>query len=216
MKLSDDGVGPRRQDQAFPAFLAGEDVYRFLRSGHILSAILREILREISRRELHPHSLTWSQLCFLKLIALNSDLQMGEVARGIGVTPAACSKNVDKLVRLGLVFRAAAPRDRRATLLSASPEGVDLVCTYEGLKATVVAPIIDELGSEKIDTLCALLDEVSVGLLELGEFGQGPCMRCAGYSDPACSIRQAAGECALQMGHESEPEATESEAPKWD
>lgn len=213
MEFEDDVVGSRRRGGNLPAFVAGEDVYRFLRSGHILSAILREILHEISRRELHPHSLTWSQLCFLKLIALNSELQVGEVARGIGVTPAACSKNVDKLVRLGLVSRCAAPNDRRATLLSASPEGIELVRTFESLKASVVAPIIEELGAAKIDTLCTLLDEVCVSLLELGEFGEGPCMRCAGYSDSACSIREVAGECALRMGHGPDPDEIDSESP---
>lgn len=213
MSLGDDAVGSGRRGGDSPAFKASEDVYRFLRSGHILSAILREILQEISRRELHPNALTWAQLCFLKLIALNSDLRVSEVARCIGVTPAACSKNVDKLVRLGLVERCEAPTDRRATLLSARPEGVGLVCTYEGLKASVVAPVIEELGADKLDVLCELLDEVSVGLLELGELGKGPCMRCAGYSDSACSISELAGECALRIGRSQGPPDMDCESP---
>ena len=59
-------------------------------------------------------------------------------------------------------------------------------------------------GTEKIGDLCALLDEVCSGLLEFGDFWSGPCMRCAGYADPECSIRGLAGECALFMGHEED------------
>lgn len=205
MTRGNDAVGAGRRGGPTPALKASEDVYRFLRSGHILSAILRDILREISLRELHPNELTWPQLCFLKLIALNGDLQVGEVARCIGVTPAACSKNVDKLVKLGLVERCPAPDDRRATLLSASPQGVGLVCTYESLKAAVVAPVVESLGSRKINTLCSLLDEVSVGLLECGELDGGPCMRCAGYSDDDCSISEVVVECALRLGRGPDP-----------
>ena len=96
----------------------GKRFHRFLRTGHILSSILREILEEKFLHEVSPHTLNRAQFCLLKLIALNVDLQVGEVARWLGVSAAASSKNVDKLERLGLVARAATPTDRRATVLS--------------------------------------------------------------------------------------------------
>ena len=62
--------------------------------------------------EVSPHPLTRAQFCFLKLIALNPDLQVGEVARFLGVSSAAGSKNVDKLERYGLVNRGGSPGER--------------------------------------------------------------------------------------------------------
>ena len=70
--------------------------YRFLRYGHVLSSLLREFLEEDFLRKVCPHRLTRSQFCFLKLIATNSAIQVGELARSLGVSAAASSKNVDK------------------------------------------------------------------------------------------------------------------------
>ena len=122
------------QDEAGPN---GRDGFlRFLRYSHILSSVLREFLEEKFLNEIEPKTLTRSQFCFLKLIALNTDLQVGEAARCIGVSPAACSKSIDKLEQLGLVSRETSPDDRRATLLSASNRGMNLVREFEQKKET--------------------------------------------------------------------------------
>jgi len=176
----------------------GEGFYRFLRYGHILSSLLREFLESSFLEECCPHKLTRSQFCFLKLIAGNSELQVGELARCLGVSPAASSKNLDRLEELGLVARETSPEDRRATLLSASPEGRDMVREFERLKVSRLAPVIDELGEERTEELCDLLQEVCLGLLERTNVADGPCMRCAGYFRPNCSVEELHGECALK------------------
>ncbi|MCW8984112.1 MAG: MarR family transcriptional regulator, partial [Thermoanaerobaculales bacterium] len=84
-----------------------DEFYRFLRSGHVLRSLLREFLEEGFLRQVCRHRLTRSQFCFLKLITANSELHVGELARCLGVSPAASSKNLDKLERLGLVYREA-------------------------------------------------------------------------------------------------------------
>ncbi len=111
------------------------EFYRFLRSGHVLRSILREFLEEGFLNRVCRHRLTRSQFCFLKLITANTDLQVGELARCLGVSPAASSKNLDRLERLGLVYREASDQDRRAILLKATVEGEELVHEYERLKA---------------------------------------------------------------------------------
>mgnify|MGYP000647510216 CR=1 FL=1 len=67
---------------------------RFLRCGHILGSLLREILEESYLSQRCSHSLTRTQFCLLKLITLNADLHPSQVARYLGVTPAAITKNV--------------------------------------------------------------------------------------------------------------------------
>jgi DNA-binding MarR family transcriptional regulator len=182
---------------------APEGFFRFLRYGHILSSVLRENLEDKFLRQLTSHSLTRAQFCYLKLIVLNADLQVGEAARCIGVSAAACSKNIDKLERLGLVVRGSSPDDRRATLLTASEEGAALVDEYERMKARWVGPVIDELGDERAEQLCDLLEEVCSGLLERESGNRpGPCLRCAGYYHADCSVGRIEGECALQLGRE--------------
>lgn len=186
------------RDQFASEVAPGDQFYRFLRYGHVLRSLLREFLEEDFLRQVCPHHLTRSQFCFLKLIAANSDLQVGELARAIGVSAAATSKSLDKLERLGLVTRGTSSTDRRAILLSASDAGRTLVADYERLKAAQLAPVIEALGHDKTEQLCDLLEEVCVGILSQVENPRETCLRCAGYYRPGCSFEQLHGECALK------------------
>jgi DNA-binding MarR family transcriptional regulator len=176
----------------------GTRFYRFLRYSHILSYTLREILEDKVLRQSGPHPLTRAQFCFLKLIAHNADLQIGEVAHCLGVSPAASSKNVDKLESLGLVERTDSVEDRRARLLVATEKGRHLLQEYESLKASYIAPVIDRLGEEEIDHLCCLLERVCTGLVEEEQPVSGRCLRCSGYYEKNCAIGLIQGGCALE------------------
>ena len=188
-----DPAGPH-VDSPFP----GDGFYRFLRYGHILSSLLREFLEASFLDQFCHPRLTRSQFCFLKLIAGNADLQVGEIARCRGVSPAAASKNLDRLEELGLVTRETSAEDRRATLLSASPKGRSLVADFERLKAAQLAPVIEELGEERARELCDLLQSVCLRLLEQQTVPDAPCMRCAGYYREDCAVEELQGECALK------------------
>jgi DNA-binding MarR family transcriptional regulator len=176
----------------------GAGFYRFLRYGHILSSLLREFLESSFLEQLSPYSLSRSQFCFLKLIAGNSELQVCELARCLGVSPAASSKNLDRLEEFGLVVRETSTEDRRATLLSVSPEGRRLVDDFERLKASHLAPVIAELGEERTEVVCDLLREVCLGMLQRTTVAEVPCLRCAGYYRPDCVVERLHGECALK------------------
>lgn len=176
----------------------GNRFYRFLRFSHILSSTLREILEQKYLSEVSTQKLTPTQFGFLKLIALNPDLQVGEVAKFLGVSSAAGTKTIDKLEGYGLVARGGSPGDRRATLLSASNKGRRLVKEYEQLKAARMAPVVGEIGDDKIDQLCDLLEQVCISLLEQEKPLEGSCLRCAGYYQADCSLEPIQGGCALR------------------
>ena len=195
---------PGRPEDAEPP---SDDFYRFLRDGHVLRSLLREFLEENFLLQVCQHRLTRSQFCLLKLITANADLKVGELARCIGVSPAASSKSLDKLERLGLVFREPSDQDRRVTLLRASVEGKALVRDYERLKAARLAPVIESLGQEKTDQLCGLLEEVCREILARAENPRKTCLRCAGYYHPACSFERLQGACALRPRRTDEMEA---------
>ncbi|MEJ2582431.1 MAG: MarR family transcriptional regulator [Acidobacteriota bacterium] len=164
--------------------------YRFLRSGHVLRSLLREFLEEGFLHKVPPHRLTRSQFCFLKLIAAKSDLQVGELARALGVSPAASSKNLDRLEQLGLVYRETSEHDRRVITL----------------KAAHLFPVIEALGEEKTNQLCDLLEEVCGAVLERAEHPRETCLRCAGYYLPNCSFEKYQGECAMRPRKKDGPE----------
>ena len=201
--------GGRLGDEETP----GDDFYRFLRSGHVLRSLLREFLEEDFLQRVCRHRLTRSQFCFLKLITANADLQVGELARCLGVSAAASSKSLDKLEDLGLVNRETSGQDRRAILLKASAEGEELVRAYERLKAAQLEPVIDSLGAEKTAQLCELLEEVCGAILERSANPRENCLRCAGYYRPDCLYEKLQGQCALRPRERGEqPISDEMEA----
>jgi DNA-binding MarR family transcriptional regulator len=180
-------------------------LHRLLRCGHILGSLLREILEESYLSERCSHPLTRTQFCLLKLITVNADIHPSEVAKYLGVTPAAITKNVDKLEHFGLVNRDPCAEDRRATLLSASDEGVRVVGEYEDLKAARISPVVKELEPSELDELCDLLEALCVDLVRHGQPDQESCMRCAGYYSDDCLVGLEQGGCALRPDHQIHP-----------
>lgn len=193
------GVEPPTQD-------ADNGLTRFLRCGHILGSLLREILDESYLGERCERSLTRTQFCLVKLSTVNAELHLSEVARYLGVTPAAMTKNVDKLERLGLVSRSASEVDRRSILLTASPAGIEMVRDYEAFKESRIEPVIASLDEDELDELCDLLEGLCVDLVRHGHPATGRCMRCAGYYSPDCLVGLELGDCALRP--RSEPAQT--------
>jgi DNA-binding MarR family transcriptional regulator len=198
--MSSRGDGTAAPPATLDRVLAEADasLYRFLRCGHILGSLLREILEESYLSQRCSHPLTRTQFCLLKLISVNADVQPSEVARYLGVTPAAVTKNVDKLEGLGLVNRDPCAEDRRATLLSASEEGARVVGEYEDLKAARISPVVKELEPAELDELCELLEGLCVDLVRHGRLDLDSCMRCAGYYSEDCLVGLEQGGCALQ------------------
>jgi DNA-binding MarR family transcriptional regulator len=188
-------------------------VYRLLRHSHIFAASVREVLELKLLREVTALPLTLSQFHVLKLMSLNGRHQIGEVADFLGVSPPAATKNIDKLERLGLVVRSPSAGDRRATLLSVSPKGRQIVQLYEDRKAARVSPVLGSFRPEEIAQLSVLLERFALALLTLAPSGQGFCLRCAAYLDPGCPVAQVRGGCPYQETRQW-PMATEEASPQ--
>ena len=113
------------------------------------SAVVQEILELKLLREVSPDPLSLSQFHLLKLISLNGQHQVGQVADFLGVSAPAASKNIDKLERLGLVAREQCKGDRRAILLASSRRGRQLVEAVRGAEGRQrLMPVLDSFSTE--------------------------------------------------------------------
>jgi DNA-binding MarR family transcriptional regulator len=185
---------------------------RLLRYSHIFSSAVREILEAKLLAEVSTHSLTLPQFHLLKLISINGQHQVGEVAEFLGVSSPAASKNIDKLERLGLLTRTPSKGDRRATLLSANPKGRELVRRYEVMKAERLAPILERFKPAEIDQLSHLLERFSVLLFDHEKSGDGFCLRCAAYVEEHCPVGHVVGNCPYErIRSRNRPEDEERE-----
>lgn len=191
----------------------GESFFALLRYSHIFASIVREILELKLLREVTPLTLTLSQFHLLKLISHNGQHHVGEVAEFLGVSPPAATKNVDKLERFDLVRRTPSRGDRRATLLSVSPKGRELVRAYEELKGARLGPVLERFRSDELEQLAGLLERFSVALLEQELEEDGICLRCAAYIDTSCPVGRVRGGCPYQKVRASRLEAGAPDTP---
>jgi DNA-binding MarR family transcriptional regulator len=183
----------RGEDQA-----DSQDLFNLLRYAHIFSAVVQEILELKLLREVSPDPLSLSQFHLLKLIALNGQHQVGQVADFLGVSAPAASKNIDKLERLGLVAREQSQGDRRATLLASSRKGRTLVRRYEELKVERLMPILEAFSTQDLRRLTQLLERFSVALIDAEETGEDLCFRCSAYFDDNCPVTHFRDDCPYQ------------------
>lgn len=179
-----------------------QDLGNLLRYAHIFSAVVQEILELKLLREVSPDPLSLSQFHLLKLISLNGQHQVGQVADFLGVSAPAASKNIDKLERLGLVSREHSKGDRRAILLASSRKGRRLVDKYEDLKQQRLIPVLDSFSSTDLRQLTRLLERFSVALIDAEQAGDGLCFRCSAYFDDNCPVSHFHDNCPYQKVRE--------------
>lgn len=172
----------------------GESYAHLIRSSHIFSSVVRDVLECELLREVTPLPLSVSQFRLLKLMTFDGLDQLGEVAGFLGVSPPAATRTIDKLERLGLVSRSPSKGDRRVTLLGVTPAGRRLVRKYETLKMARLAPVLEGFASGELKQFTGLLERFSV-LLVKDRDGGGGCLRCAANIDGNCAVGIAHGGC---------------------
>lgn len=160
----------------------------FLASMHIFSSAINELMAEQLHDELGGE-LTIPQLKLTKLIAKTKIGSLSEVAAFLGVSNAAASKSVDRLVRRGYVIRKESADDRRATCLELTQHGRDLLEKYEAAQNRVLEGLFRQFMPEDFVETAELLDQLSCDIVEK-EGGPGQlCFRCGIYFRDKCLLR---------------------------
>ena len=86
-----------------------------------------EVFMQRSMRDFHRFmdttGLSFSQISILMRLAHHGSTSVSEVGEQLGVTNAASSQAVDRLVEMGLIERAEDPKDRRTKRLTLTQKG---------------------------------------------------------------------------------------------
>ena len=167
----------------------------FLHSAHIFASTVRDVLEEKCLRQAADEDLNLPQFSLLRLIANNGGPQVRGMASLLGVSQAAVSKNVDKLVRLGLVARQVQESDRRAVSLSVTPRGTELMRRYEERKRETLEDVLEHFSPDELQRLTRGLGELSYLILQKEQDPREICMRCSAYQVDECPLRAASNGC---------------------
>jgi DNA-binding MarR family transcriptional regulator len=169
-----------REDQTLNDFLGSAQIFS--------SAVTDLMVRQL--HEVTGDDLTFSQLKLLKMVSLTKGYSVSNVAQFLGVSTAAASRAVDRLVRRGLVIRAESSDDRRAVELSLTQKAQSLLAQYDEAAEAALARVFGDLSHEQLRQVGDLLDRLSVNIVDRENGEEGVCFRCGIHFRDRCLLRQ--------------------------
>jgi len=144
--------------------------------------------------------LTFTQLRLLRLVARQDRLSVGDVATFLGVSNAAASKAVDRLVRGGFLRRAEAEGDRRTTEVSVTEEGLRLLDGFDARSSAALLRLLSGVTPRQMRDISGGLDRLSLSISGSAEPGD-VCFRCGLYFRDECLLRTMTDrQCYLHLG----------------
>jgi DNA-binding MarR family transcriptional regulator len=175
-----------------------EVIREVMGASHVFCSTMNELL-ERTLSEATDEPLAMSQVKLLLLIARPEQrFKVTDVAEFLGVTNAAASRAIDRLVQRGLVDRTISLEDRRAVDLSLTEESRALLDRFTEARNAELLRLIGDYPEEKLLRVASLLDELSVLLLDVDSAREGRCLRCGIHFRTNCVIRDVLGrECSV-------------------
>lgn len=170
----------------------------FLGSVQIFASTMQELL-ETQLRDVTGTALVFSQLKLLTLVASTEGHSISDLAGFLGVSTAAASKAVDRLVRRGLLRRRETPSDRRSVTLSLTTEGQAVLQAYQQRSQQVLAEVFEGYAPD-LEATARVLDRLSLGVVgdRLGG-GRQLCFRCGIHFRDRCLLRQSGRACFYHL-----------------
>ena len=127
-----------------------------------IAALLDGLVRRQRRATKEGLDVTHGQLRLLRTLDhADRALRLSELANQLGIVPRSATTVVDDLEAAGLVARSPDPNDRRATLVTLTPAGTDLLTTIRRNRRDAMVTLIDRLSAAERSDLLRLLTRLS-------------------------------------------------------
>lgn len=190
-----------------------ELIRQVMGASHIFCTSVNELL-ERTLSESTAEQLAMSQVKLLLLISRPGQrFKVTDVAEFLGVTNAAASRAIDRLVQRGLVNRTISREDRRAVDLALTPAAEKLLERFTEVRNRELLRLLGQHPPEKLERAAELLDELSVLLLDPETHPDERCLRCGVHFRAGCVVRDVLGrECVVGNTLYGEHEADAVEA----
>jgi DNA-binding MarR family transcriptional regulator len=163
-------------------------------SVHAFAALVGEAIEKGPLREVAGSRVTFPQLTLLTVLAQNSRWKITDVAHVLGVSNAAASKAVDRLVRRGLLRRREAVSDRRAAELSLTRRSRRLLKAFGAAKNRQLKHTLRHFRPQALREVAKNLDQLSMAILGDVQNGTHLCLRCSIYPRQRCQLRGLVGK----------------------
>jgi DNA-binding MarR family transcriptional regulator len=165
-------------------------MHEFLGSSQIFVSALQEIVDKDIVTEVLRNKITMTQLKLLKLVnSAEQQHTISEVAAFLGISNAAASKTVDRLVRQLLLRRNEGEVDRRTMLLTLTERSRRLLNAYDEARDRKLQEIFEGFAATDLKRALDLLDRLSARIVEQHSRPDEICLQCGIYSREKCLLR---------------------------
>jgi DNA-binding MarR family transcriptional regulator len=176
----------------------------FLGSAHVFATAVRDVMESRLLRQISGRQVTQVQLKLLTLVQQTDTPSVGDAAAFLGVTKAAASQTVDKLVRRKWLRREEDQADRRSAKLSLTEAGRQLLETYESVRAEKLGRVFREYSPENLRRMSDMLDRVSAEIVNHTAKPEEVCLQCGIYFRERCLLRSLIGRTCFYQRHRGE------------
>jgi DNA-binding MarR family transcriptional regulator len=173
----------------------------FVGSAAVFTSLVHEVIEAGLLSEIAGTQITFAQLKLLALVDLETTWSVGDAATCLGISDAAASKLVDRLVRHGFLRRTEAADDRRVAELSLTERGRQLLRAYFEARDRRLERLLGEVSSEELERHADFLDRLSVGIRKQDKQQEGICLHCGIYAREHCLLREQAPELCFYTQH---------------
>jgi DNA-binding MarR family transcriptional regulator len=127
-------------------------------------------LRRSTQRALAPWDVSPSQVRALAVLAEHGDCRLGTLAQHLRIAPRSATEVVDGLEDRGLIIRRSDPDDRRATVVTLTPPGRDVVSAIgaaRSAEADRFFAVLDDGDRADLARILRLLQRPGGGAVEI-------------------------------------------------
>ncbi|RMF06255.1 MAG: MarR family transcriptional regulator [Candidatus Neomarinimicrobiota bacterium] len=169
--------------------LAQNGPHRIAENLHLLTQVLTDLTEDrLIARLFHP-PISKTQLYLLKTLYVGGAKTISTLAQHFGISNAAISQSVEKLVHQSLVSRKTASGDRRSVQVSIRKKAVDLLDQFEAERITLHNRVLIEFSVEEQQQLNRFLERYIQGLVGQTSQLDIMCLQCNDLSAEECVIR---------------------------
>ncbi len=169
-----------------------QPIQELVGSAYVFVSAVGGVMEEILLAETAGRRLTPSQLRILKLLHLTDARNVGDVAAFLGVSDAAASKALDRLVRRKYIRRAEVPSDRRSSELSLTASGRSLLGQYEAAKNRKLAKVFRAFRAKDLRYTALFLERLTKEIVLHSAHPEEICLQCGIHLRKRCLVREAA------------------------
>jgi len=160
-----------------------------LRHFHVFSHAVESVLQNSVAAKVSGGTLSFRQVSLLVLVSSKGGHLVGDVVHFLGVSYAAASQTVDKLVKLGHVNLESDPRDRRVKRISITPKGADVARRFQEEQERRLHRVLREYDAETLQNFSVSLADMSALLLATGQDeGEKTCLQCGIFDVRGCVL----------------------------